>query len=675
MAEAELPGELDCKEEMNEAPSHQQDPVVKKEMDMTPSLEDLQTDEQRRVLDTVAQVRKCGLESILSLPQLVVCGDQSAGKSSCLEALSEIPFPQNDNLCTRFATEISLRRATTNSLTIKIIPDSKRPAGEKASIKAFQESITDFEQLPGIMNAAKAVMDGDSNADSGSTPKAFAQDVLSIEIGGPSRPQLTLVDIPGLIQTDTRTTTKADVELVEEITDQYISQPRTICLAVVSAAYDCANQKILTKVRNVDPKGDRTLGIITKPDLLPGGSGLETAYLELARNEDIFLKLGWHVLKNRKFDERDFSLADRNAAEERYFRKSNFQLLPDSNLGIDNLRRRLSVLLFEHVKQELPKLRSDLENAMLSTKKELEVMGKARASAPECRAYLAQLSLDYYKVCKAAVDGHYEGQYFATDANQKFDIASNVTIRRIRAVIQFMNAKFAEKHRTKGYKYRIDFGSSGSEDLPDLEPSIGSSGDQLSPIVMNKATALAWVRRVLLRTRGKELLGNFNPLLISELFWDQSSQWRQLAIDHLDKVDRVCGRFLEIILKDQCPTDMVSRLSINLIQDQLKSRYENALEEVEKIMEDVRSYPINHNHYYTETIAKRRQERQKSSLAKCISDATTHERLEGCHSTHTSASINLDQALDRYSAKIDPDMEIVSCEEALDCLHAIYKVC
>lgn len=59
------------------------------------SLEDLQTEEQRRVLDTVSKVRKCGLESVLSLPQIVVCGDQSSGKSSVLEALTEIPFPRS----------------------------------------------------------------------------------------------------------------------------------------------------------------------------------------------------------------------------------------------------------------------------------------------------------------------------------------------------------------------------------------------------------------------------------------------------------------------------------------------------------------------------------------------------------------------------------------------------
>lgn len=75
-------------------------------MEASTSLEGLQSEKQALVLDTVTQIRKCGLDSILSLPQLVVCGDQSAGKSSVLEALTEIPFPRADNLCTRFATEV-----------------------------------------------------------------------------------------------------------------------------------------------------------------------------------------------------------------------------------------------------------------------------------------------------------------------------------------------------------------------------------------------------------------------------------------------------------------------------------------------------------------------------------------------------------------------------------------
>jgi Dynamin family len=71
---------------------------------------------------------------------------------------------------------------------------------------------------------------------------AFARDVLSVETEGPSRPQLTLVDIPGLIANATKGVTDADVKTVAEITDRYISQPRTICLAVISATNDHANQ-------------------------------------------------------------------------------------------------------------------------------------------------------------------------------------------------------------------------------------------------------------------------------------------------------------------------------------------------------------------------------------------------------------------------------------------------
>ncbi len=170
------------------------------DLDTTTSLESLQTKDQREVLDIVAQLRKCGLESVLSLLQLVVCGEQSAGKSSVLEALTEISFPRNDNLCTRFATEIILHRASSNSLTIKVIPDPDRPASEQESIKSFAESITSFDELPRVMAEAMVTMGIDDTARSDSSTRAFARDVLSIEIEGPSRPQLTLVDLPGIIE-------------------------------------------------------------------------------------------------------------------------------------------------------------------------------------------------------------------------------------------------------------------------------------------------------------------------------------------------------------------------------------------------------------------------------------------------------------------------------------------
>ena len=670
--------------------------AIKTEMEVTSSLADLQSDEQRQVLDTVAQVRKCGLESILSLPQLVVCGDQSAGKSSVLEALTEIPFPRNDNLCTRFATEIILRRANIDSLTVRLIPDPNRPFDEQERIKNFEESIIKFDQLPNLMNNAMAVMDIGDRSKPGSTPRAFAKDVLSIEIEGPSRPQLTLVDIPGLIQTDTKGVTKADVDLVGEITDQYIKQPRTICLAVVSAANDYANQKILTKVRDWDHNGDRTLGIITKPDRLDHGSGTESAFIGLAQNQDINFKLGWHVLKNRKFSEKDYSLMERNAAEETYFRTSNFNCLPTDCVGIDALRVRLSKLLFEHIRQELPKLRSDLEKALTDGKTKLDSMGARRSTLGDCKTYLTQLSQNCHEVCKAAIDGHYEGEYF-TNHESGFQLSSEATIRRLRAVIQQMNMSFSEIVRVNGHKYQIQ-NSSETEDEEGSSTSANGNGDDSStaqkqlmassstrwlnldlnavlPKRLNSRKALEWVRLHLVKNRGMELIGNFNPLLVAHLFWEQCEQWQPLADEYLDQVNDVCTRFLDIVLKDKCPEDVVSRLQASLVQDKLKDRFNKASQELKRLIEDIQSYPMNYNHYYTDTLYRRRQERDKASLATCIEDATSHKILTGCNSNqHTTASVDIDKAADAYSHSINRNMENISCEEALDCLFAIYKV-
>lgn len=84
-------------------------------------LEHLQTREQIELLDVIDALRAEGLSEYTALPQLIVCGDQSSGKSSVLEAISSVPFPRKDTLCTRFATEVILRRATDEFIAVSIV--------------------------------------------------------------------------------------------------------------------------------------------------------------------------------------------------------------------------------------------------------------------------------------------------------------------------------------------------------------------------------------------------------------------------------------------------------------------------------------------------------------------------------------------------------------------------
>ncbi|MCJ1350688.1 MAG: hypothetical protein MMC33_000669 [Icmadophila ericetorum] len=655
----------------------------------TASLEELQSDEQRKVLDIVAQLRKCGLESLLPLPQLVVCGDQSAGKSSVLEALTEIPFPRADNLCTRYATEIILRLAPRDSITIKVIPDPDRPANEKETISAFRESISDFGELSFLMDKATKVMGIQSKSDS--KTKAFAKDVLSIEIEGPNRPQLTLVDLPGLIRSQTKGVTKEDISLVTEITDHYIRQRRTICLAVVAATNDYANQGILDKVRDFDPTGERTLGIITKPDRLPAGSGSEKAYLDLAQNKDIFFKLGWHLLKNRAYEDGSSSFDERNASEDTFFRRSNFAALQKDCVGIASLRSRLSQLLFNHVRQELPMLQVDLEKALDDSQGQLGIMGTSRASARECRSYLMELSIEISATCKAAVNGHYEGNYFIRDVDPIFSTESQASIRRLRAVVQDTNSGFSELVRKTGHKYHINQpeGADGEKEKVEeasksLEDSSPWATKSLSkpipapPIKLSMSQAIEWVGEVLARTRGKELEGNYNPLLIGELFWEQSEKWQTIATGHVENVTMLCTNFLDALVKEKSPKDVQSRL-LPQVQDALKMRHEDAIKELSKIIEDAKNFPINYNHYYTDTIKRMRLERETKSLANSINSASrtdSHKQLtaEGKMEHFSAQVVDVDKAIKAYSKQTDTNMREHSCIEALDSLLSIYKL-
>lgn len=263
------------------------------------SLDELQSEQYRNVLSTIDQLRVKGLGSIMQLPRIAVCGDQSSGKSSVLEAITEVPFPRQEGLCTRFATEITMCRGQTETITTTIIPGPGRSQAEGDKLRAFNERIENFNQLPQLISKATAAMGLDKATTTSHGTKAFARDILSIVIQGPNRPELTLVDLPGLIHTATQEQTSKDIDLIRDLVLEYLREGRTMMLAVVSAKNDYANQGIIEMCRKVDPQGARTLAIVTKPDCLKANSRSERLWLNLVQNKNVYFHLGWHILKNR----------------------------------------------------------------------------------------------------------------------------------------------------------------------------------------------------------------------------------------------------------------------------------------------------------------------------------------------------------------------------------------
>lgn len=268
----------------------------------TDALEELCTQEQLDLLDSIDTLRSQGISHYVSLPQIIVCGDQSSGKSSVLEAISGVAFPVKSNLCTRFPTELVLRKNTQVGVRVSIVPHQSRSDAEQHSLGSFCEQLDGFDGIASLIENAKAAMGISTHG------KAFSNDLLRVEVSGPDRPHLTIVDLPGLIHSETRQQSAADVQLVQDVVQSYMSESRSVILAVVSAKNDFANQIVLRLARDADPSGDRTLGVISKPDTLVPGSESEAAFVSLAKNQEVEFRLGWHVLKNMGFGERPVEL-------------------------------------------------------------------------------------------------------------------------------------------------------------------------------------------------------------------------------------------------------------------------------------------------------------------------------------------------------------------------------
>lgn len=94
---------------------------------------------KQALLDKIDKLRDLGVHKFVALPQLVVVGDQSSGKSSVLEALMELPLPRNSDLCTRFATNITFRRSPQTRVAVSIIPGSSRSKEKTKQLKDFKK--------------------------------------------------------------------------------------------------------------------------------------------------------------------------------------------------------------------------------------------------------------------------------------------------------------------------------------------------------------------------------------------------------------------------------------------------------------------------------------------------------------------------------------------------------
>ncbi|CAK7235008.1 hypothetical protein SBRCBS47491_009144 [Sporothrix bragantina] len=373
----------------------------------------IQSQDYRDLLDIIDSLRSQGLDRYVPLPEIIVCGDQSSGKSSVLEAISGLSFPSKDSLCTRFATELVLRRHNVASISVSIVPHGNRTDAERADLRAFYTDLdAENPDIGPVIEAAKTAMglvDGD--VESGSR---FSNDKLRIEMSGPTQQHLTLVDLPGLFHAGSKGQSADEAPIVRQLVLDHIKRPRSIILAVISGAYEFVNQIATQLAHEVDPRGIRTMGLITKPDKAEDEPGRLEGLVKLAANRDVALQLGWHVLRNRDHATRNVTRAERDANEASFFRKPGnpWLALPSDHLGIDSLRPRLSTILMDQILAQLDPILKDIENQSRECEQDLARLGAARGTVLEQRQYLSRVSSRFTDLLTAAVHGSYTDTSF-----------------------------------------------------------------------------------------------------------------------------------------------------------------------------------------------------------------------------------------------------------------------
>ncbi|KAH0182833.1 hypothetical protein KCV03_g10155, partial [Aureobasidium melanogenum] len=478
------------------------------------------------------------------------------------------------------------------------------------------------------------------------TGPSFSGDLLKIRISGPVGLHLSIVDLPGIILVPNEEQTEDDVDTVHRLVDQYLKNPRTIILAVVQASNDIANQSIIRKSRKFDVDGERTVGIITKPDLINEGSEKRIALL--AKNQDTTkLKLGYFLLKNPSPSELESQVdaLSRESREHSFFQTSPWreQNLDKDRTGISALRQFLQNLLDRHIEHELPRVREEIETLAVSVEQKLNHLGgKDRVDRDE--AFLVS----------SCYELNMEFSHTMREDGQKRKIVG-------------------QEHEAPSHRSVALPANFSSESLSDAASGVNvmDSSDE-TQLRVSREEMIEWVEETYRRNRGKELPGNTNHVLLSELFHVQSSRWSKLAEAHIKNIHQVVDEFIQAALEHVVREEGVRWEISQLILESLDRNARAGRSELDRLLEDEKQQPITYNHYYTDNIQKSRQDFLRNSIEKAMREATDHEWNGKLHISNNS--VDGQKLLAALQRRINVDMDLQACEEALAGLNAYYKV-
>nr|XP_019601315.1 PREDICTED: interferon-induced GTP-binding protein Mx2 [Rhinolophus sinicus]XP_019601316.1 PREDICTED: interferon-induced GTP-binding protein Mx2 [Rhinolophus sinicus]XP_019601317.1 PREDICTED: interferon-induced GTP-binding protein Mx2 [Rhinolophus sinicus]XP_019601318.1 PREDICTED: interferon-induced GTP-binding protein Mx2 [Rhinolophus sinicus] len=314
----------------------------------------------RPCIDLIDSLRALGVEQDLALPAIAVIGDQSSGKSSVLEALSGVALPRGSGIITRCPLVLKLKKQLACEF----------PWRGKISYRNMELQLQDPSQVEREIYKAQNTIAG--------IGVGISHELITLEITSPEVPDLTLIDLPGIARVAVGNQPQ-DIGLqIKELIKKYIQRQQTINLVVVPCNVDIATTEALSMAQEVDPEGDRTIGILTKPDLVDKGT--EKLVVNVVQNLTYRLKKGYMIVKCRGQQDitNKLSLAEATKKEMMFFQSHPYfrALLEEGKATVPRLAERLTSELILHINKSLPLLENQIRDCHQNATEELRQCGE-----------------------------------------------------------------------------------------------------------------------------------------------------------------------------------------------------------------------------------------------------------------------------------------------------------
>nr|QVD39342.1 Dynamin [Schistocerca gregaria] len=324
-----------------------------------------------------------GVHMQLDLPQIAVVGGQSAGKSSVLENFVGRDFlPRGSGIVTR------------RPLILQLINSSTEYA---EFLHCKGKKFVDFDEV-------RREIEAETDRVTGSN-KGISNIPINLRVYSPNVLNLTLIDLPGITKVPIGDQPPQIEQQIKSMIMTYITQDNCLILAVTPANSDLANSDALKMAKDVDPAGIRTIGVITKLDLMDEGTDAR----DILENKLLPLRRGYIGVVNRsqKDIEGKKDIKAALAAERKFFLSHPSYRHMADRLGTPYLQRVLNQQLTNHIRDTLPSLRDKLQKQLLTLEKDVEQYKHFRPDDPAIKTkamlqMIQQLQSDFERTIEGS---------------------------------------------------------------------------------------------------------------------------------------------------------------------------------------------------------------------------------------------------------------------------------